>query len=155
MPNCSDRTQTTVQQFLTIGFKKYKSSINNQWENYNTGYKNAYHDYKINENGSNPIFKCYKANINNILDELNKLSKGIDTVATTEKDVIEKKSAGIDNTKMQQLVDKTKNEKSKNLAAFPMKQDIYDLNSKEYLYFSFYIMSIFTMVYFMNIQIRK
>ena len=68
MPNCSDRTQTTVQQFLTIGFKKYKSSINNQWENYNTGYKNAYHDYKIDENGENTIFfNCYKDNINDIL----------------------------------------------------------------------------------------
>ena len=147
--NCVNYEENTLGVVLKTGYSNYKRLINTQWEVFVRNFKNTY------KNNNDTLHKCYKDNINKILNELENISESLDNLVAEDYKKIKNINLEkpIKDFKEERM--KIKDEISNNLASFPMKHDIYDMNSKQYLYFSYYIMSIFTMIYFINIQIKN
>jgi hypothetical protein len=154
--NCNDRTDgaSALNVIKQTSFKKYKNKIDNEWKTYADIFKKTY-----GNNSDKNYYECANRNLSNILQELKNATQGLDNIIDNNDTALTKRLTELNlDTKIDDLTtlnEKYKQEKSKNTASFPMKQDIYDLNSKEYLYFSFYVMSIFTMIYFINIQVKQ
>tara|TARA_Y100000816_G_scaffold181037_1_gene130981 strand:+ start:2428 stop:2901 length:474 start_codon:yes stop_codon:yes gene_type:complete len=154
--NCEERIETpsALKQIIESGFNEYKKNINKQWDVNSKRYIQTY-----NNDGMENFFKCSDKNLNNIQTELKKVVETIDSKMTNNHNNLTKnlKELKLNNSlkEILNLHNKVNIESARHKASFPMKQDNYDYNSKEYLYFSYYIMSIFTMIYFLNIQIRK
>ncbi len=154
--SCEERIETpsVVKQIMEGGFKEYKKNINNQWKANSKRYIQTYKN-----EGMENFFNCSDKNLNNIQNELDKVVKTIDKKMVDNHDTLSRKlkDLKLDKSlkKVLNLHNKVNIKSAKSKASYPMKQDNYDFHSKEYLYFSYYIMSIFTMIYFLNIQIRK